>query len=812
MAVNIGPRIGIDGEAEYRKQLQQIIQTTKTLDSEMKKVESSFDETTSAEEKAAAKSEVLRKEIDNQKEKVRLLQEMLGKSADKYGENDTKTLKWRQAVNEATTQLNKMEGELKDTNKNMDNVGDATKDAGNAMDDASGKASVFGDTLMANLASKAITAGLDAIVTGIKNISGAMVDGVKDAAAYADEVLTMSTVTGISTDKLQEYKYMSELVDVSVDTITGSMTKLTRGMASARDGSDKYVDAFKRLGVSVTDGNGALRDNEEVFAESIAALGKMTNETERDALAMEIFGKSAQDLNPLIAAGEDKLKGFTDAAHESGYVLSEEQLGALGEVDDAFQTFDVTVKGIKNQLAVGLAPAVTSVAGVFQDWAASVDWDAVGDKIANMGQRAVEFVEAVDWESAFGLISDGAESLWDTIEGFDFEGTAKLVGDLATGVINVGTWMLENGETIASVVGAIAGVMAGMQIASFVGSLGLLAGGPLAAIPIALGAIVGAGVLVVENWDTIKETAAGWAENIGAFFDGAAEKAAEIGGQIAESWNGMKENINTAITDATELQSNKLAEMQQAYDDCGGGVSGAVGAMMSGVKTDIDSGLTFVNDLTGGKLDGVIASFDGMYDNVSHGVTDWIGGVEDKIKDGLGSAKDWIDDKLGAIGDKFSEIWNGARDTVSGAIDAIKGFLDFNWELPNLPLPHFSVSGSFGWSWDGGIELPSIDVEWYKRAYTTPVLLNSPTIFGYNAGSLLGGGDGNGAEVVSGAGKLMAMMKDAVSSVVNNTRTTNMGGLTINVYPSAGMDEEALAEKVAELIQDDIDRKDAVFA
>ena len=171
MAVNIGPRIGIDGEAEYRKQLQQIIQTTKTLDSEMKKVESSFDETTSAEEKAAAKSEVLRKEIDNQKEKVRLLQEMLGKSADKYGENDTKTLKWKQAVNEATTQLNKMEGELKDTNKNMDNVGDATKDAGNAMDDASGKASVFGDTLMANLASKAITAGLDAIVTGIKNIS-----------------------------------------------------------------------------------------------------------------------------------------------------------------------------------------------------------------------------------------------------------------------------------------------------------------------------------------------------------------------------------------------------------------------------------------------------------------------------------------------------------------------------------------------------------------------------------------------------------------------------------------------------------------
>jgi hypothetical protein len=168
-----------------------------------------------------------------------------------------------------------------------------------------------------------------------------------------------------------------------------------------------------------------------------------------------------------------------------------------------------------------------------------------------------------------------------------------------------------------------------------------------------------------------------------------------------------------------------------------------------------------------------------------------------------------------------TNVWNGiktaiitpieaARDKIRSALDAVKGFFSgLKLELPHIKLPHFSISGSFSLN---PPSIPHISVEWYKKAYTTPVLLNSPTIFGYNAGSLLGGGDGNGAEVVSGAGKLMAMMKDAVSSVVNNTRTTNMGGLTINVYPSAGMDEEALAEKVAELIQDDIDRKDAVFA
>ena len=92
MATNIGPKIGIDREAEYRKQINNIIQQAKTLDSEMKAVTASFTKSTSAEEKNAATSKILSQQVEVQKQRVQELSSMLEKSAQKYGDNDTRTL------------------------------------------------------------------------------------------------------------------------------------------------------------------------------------------------------------------------------------------------------------------------------------------------------------------------------------------------------------------------------------------------------------------------------------------------------------------------------------------------------------------------------------------------------------------------------------------------------------------------------------------------------------------------------------------------------------------------------------------------
>ena len=158
MAVNIGPKIGIDGEAQFRKEINNLIQQQKTLSSEMKAVTSAFDKNTSAEEKSSATSKVLAQQIEVQKNRLQQLNDMLGKSTQKFGENDTRTLKWKEAVNSATAELNKMERQLQDTGEEVDEAGE--------------KFSGFGDVLKANLAA-------DAIVSSIKGIASAISDVVE---------------------------------------------------------------------------------------------------------------------------------------------------------------------------------------------------------------------------------------------------------------------------------------------------------------------------------------------------------------------------------------------------------------------------------------------------------------------------------------------------------------------------------------------------------------------------------------------------------------------------------------------------------
>ncbi|MDY4231808.1 MAG: hypothetical protein SOX74_06985 [Candidatus Faecousia sp.] len=122
--------------------------------------------------------------------------------------------------------------------------------------------------------------------------------------------------------------YAAELVDVPTETLTKSMAKQIKSMKAVQDGTKLSVEAYDKLGVSVMNAGGSLRDSDTVYWEVIDALGKIENETERDALAMQILGKSAQELNPLIEQGAERIQELGDQAREAGYVLSDEMLNA----------------------------------------------------------------------------------------------------------------------------------------------------------------------------------------------------------------------------------------------------------------------------------------------------------------------------------------------------------------------------------------------------------------------------------------------------------------------------------------------------
>lgn len=375
MADDFGLKIGLEGEKEFKKALSEINQSFKVLGSEMKLVSSQFDKNDQSVEALTARNTVLNKEIEAQKQKIETLKKALENAATSFGENDRRTQAWQIQLNNAEAALNDMErelqqnndaldraaGEFDDAEKQADDFGDEVEDAGKQSDDAGGKFEKLGAVCKA--AGVAIAAAFAAVSAAAVAAGKALVDMAVEGAAYADTVLTESTVTGIATDKLQEYMYAAELVDVSTETLTKSMAKQIKSMKSATDGSKTMVAAYDALGVSVTDANGNMRDSDTVYWELIDALGKVENETERDALAMTILGKSAQELNPLIEAGAQRMQELGEEARNAGYVLSEDMLAAYGALDDNLQYLKVNAEGAKNALGTVLLPVLTELSG-----------------------------------------------------------------------------------------------------------------------------------------------------------------------------------------------------------------------------------------------------------------------------------------------------------------------------------------------------------------------------------------------------------------------------------------------------------------
>lgn len=362
---NINTRFTLSGEKEYKQAISEIGSGMKVLDSEMRKVQSAYAQNADSVEALGAKNDVLERKILTQTEKIEYLKAALQQSAEKYGEADKRTMQWQTSLNNAEADLNSLNNQV---DENKQKIADSGKEMGNLGDVVNGLTSKLGIQLPDSMKSSmnamgsldaqslALAGGFAAVAAAIVKVEKAMISMTKESAAFADNIITLSMQTGQSTQQLQEFSYATELIDVSVDTLQGSLTKLTNNMQDTMNGTGNAKASFEALGISVTNADGSMRSANDVFYETIDALGKVKNETERDAMSMDIFGRSAQDLNPLIIQGSKTLKAYADEAHNMGYVLDDEALSALGAVDDAYQRLQKTQEGVKNQLAVEFAP------------------------------------------------------------------------------------------------------------------------------------------------------------------------------------------------------------------------------------------------------------------------------------------------------------------------------------------------------------------------------------------------------------------------------------------------------------------------
>lgn len=330
------------------------------------------------------------------------------------------------------------EGRLKGLQTEMRNFGSVSaqqlKAVGGKLQEAGSKVEEVGRKL------SGISAGVAAVGTGLLKLG-------YDAVTSADDINTLAKQTGISTDEIQKMRYAADLVDVSLEDITGALRKMKPKM-------DENNETFQRLGVSVTNADGSLRSATDVFYDSIDALSKVQNETERDQLAMALFGKRADQLAGIIDDGGAALKQYGAEAENLGLIMSGDTLDALNQTNDVIDQTKARLDGTMAQIGADVATVLGPALEKGAEW--------IGTITAKLRELTPEQAETI----------------------------LKIVGIVAA----IGPVLVIGGKLIAGVGSLI----------SILGSVVGFLGGPLT---IAIAAIIAVGVLLYKNWDTIKEKA-----------------------------------------------------------------------------------------------------------------------------------------------------------------------------------------------------------------------------------------------------------------------------------------------------------------
>ena len=336
------------------------------------------------------------------------------------------------------------------------------------------------------------TKGLSTAALGVGT---AMLGMAYKAGTTADDLLTLSRNTGISIEELQKMQYASDLVDVSMDQMTGSLTKMVKQMASGND-------AFATLGVSITDADGNMRDATDVWYESLAALSKVENGTLRDQLAMELFGKSAMELSGIVDDGGAALAEYGQQAEDMGLILSEDGVNAAGQFNDALDQLKAT-----------------ATQSFFEAGA------ALAESLLPMLETLVQKVsEVLIW---FSSLDGNTQMLILTIIGL--VAAISPIAGLISGIVTIG--------------GALAAVTAPMA-ATFMG------------IAAAVGVVIAIGTVLYQNWDTIKQKGAELMNKISEVWNNiknTVSNAASGAWQAAvDKFNAIRDGISNAINSAKE--------------------------------------------------------------------------------------------------------------------------------------------------------------------------------------------------------------------------------------------------------------------
>lgn len=489
------------------KALRQVNNETKQIDRELRNVDKALKFNPTSVELWKNKQQLLTQKISETKDKLSLLKQQQ-KAMDDAGvdKQSLEYQKLQREIVETESKLKTFEGQLKQVgNVNMKAASEQFKQWGSSLESAGQKMQGL------SMAAAGVVASLGLISY--------------KAGQNADDLNTMSKIYGIGTTDLQKYKAAADLVDVSVDTIAKSHTKLTKSMASAQSGTGKNAEAFKKLGVDVVDANGKLRNGDEVWNDTIKALGNVKNETERDALAMQLMGKSAAELNPLIEDGGETYAKVAETMKEYDLdFIDQETLNKANEFNDSLDTMKLigsaALSQVGSQLAAVFAPALEKVVGIF---------GKVAKWLGNLNPKVLAVLGAVA-----AVIAGVAPVL-------------LILGKLAFAI-----------SSIISLVGVI-----GPGIAALAGPIGIAIA--------AIAAIIAIGVLLYKNWDKIKA------------------KAKELWNSIKTTFAGIKTSIQNSINSVKTFLTNSWNTIKATARTAWNAVKSAIVSPITKAKEKVKS-------------------------------------------------------------------------------------------------------------------------------------------------------------------------------------------------------------------------------
>ena len=338
-----------------KAQTNELTQSMKAADDNLAKTKKSLNEVDKAlkldpknVDLLKQKQDLLKQATEEAKKKIELEKKALEdlKASPEADKTIDQQRKLEREIASTTAELKQYQNELKAVPASLDAVGQKTDELANK------------------------TAALSAAsAAGLAALAGSAVQ----AGKTADDLNTLSKQTGFTTAELQKMKYASDLIDVSMEDMTGSIQKLVKQMASGSD-------AFKTLGVSVTDETGQLRNATDVWYETLEALSQVENETQRDALAMEIFGKSAASLAGIVDDGGEALKNYGKDAEDLGLIMSQDTLDAANKLNDAIDLTKARLEATFLETGVKVAETVLpiveemaeEIAGLFE-WISTLD-------------------------------------------------------------------------------------------------------------------------------------------------------------------------------------------------------------------------------------------------------------------------------------------------------------------------------------------------------------------------------------------------------------------------------------------------------